>query len=99
MFLQVVGVVGLSSQLWSVFDNFIWFDKFVASKPSRVLLSTPSRSPISYQLEETEGRNLSSICFSGLESVTMYKIYYILNCSYVNYKEPSVAVNLTKQNA
>ena len=45
------------------FDNFTLFSKFVSSKPSRVLLSTPCRSPISYHLKETEDRNSSRTCF------------------------------------
>ena len=56
----------LSSQFWSVFDNFTWFEKFTVSKPSRVLSSTPSRSPISYHLEETENTNSTRTRFSDL---------------------------------
>ena len=75
MFLQVVGVGRLLSQLWSVFDSFIWSDKFVASKLSIVFSSTPSRSPISYHLEDIDDRYLSSTCFSGFESMTMLQVY------------------------
>ena len=78
IFLQVVEVGLLLSQFWSIFDNFTSFDKFVLSKPSRVLPSTPSRAPISYHLEETEERNSSRTCVCGFKSVTRYRIYYIL---------------------
>lgn len=50
MFLQVVGVGWLLSQLWNVIDNFTWSEKVLVSKPLRVFSSTPSWSPISYHL-------------------------------------------------
>ena len=75
IFLQVVEVGRLSNQFWRVFDNFIRWESFAACKPLRVLLSTPSRSPISRHLEEVEERNFSRTCFFGSETVTKYRLY------------------------
>ena len=76
IFLQIVAVGWLSSQFWRVSDNFTRWEWFAACKPLRVLLSAPSRAPISYHLEETEDRNCSRTWLCGSESVTRQNKLY-----------------------
>ena len=78
MMLPHVVVVGsLSNQFCNILDILISFEKLDIFSTSMVLVSTPSKPPISYHFEATGESNLNNTYFSGLDAAKTKKNNHI----------------------